>query len=88
MSNKREDFKREIRQGTLEYCPVIIIFVLILLQNILKNPQKQKPNLTEGPLFINLKSFTFRTFSEISRFYVGFTDIDGVTAWARNTALH
>ena len=43
---------------------------------------------TKGPAFRNLRTLAFRTFSEISRFCVGFTDSGDVTAWLCDTSLH
>ena len=59
---------------------VIIIFIFDFTQFMIKNPQKPKRILSKGLLFGNKKTLTFRTFSEMSRFYVNFTHSEGVTA--------
>ena len=46
------------------------------------------PKILAKSLKTNLKIRAFRTFSEISRFYLGFADSDNVTARARDTALY
>ena len=65
---------------------VTIPFQIHISQKYLRNPQKQKQILTEGPLFGSLKPLTFRTFCDMSRFYVGFTDSDSVTTWVHHAA--
>ena len=77
--NSRKELSLEIK---------LSLFNSSFSENITKNPQKPKCILTEGPLFGSLKTLTFRTFSEISSFSVGFTDCDGVTALVRDTDLH
>ena len=67
---------------------VMITFRLQISRKCQRNHRKSKRILTEGPLFGSLKNFTFRTFSEMSRFHVGFTDNDSVIAWVRDTVLH
>ena len=67
---------------------VRIYFQLRIFRKYQGNRQKPNRILTQGPLFGSLKPLSFRTFSEMSRFYVGFTDSDSVTAWGRGTAFH
>ena len=74
-----------LRMNFTVYKGVIIILSFILVQVILKNPQKRKSIHTEAPLFKSLKNFTFRSFSQISHFYVDFMGSAGVTAWMADT---
>ena len=67
---------------------VMIYFPLHISRKYQQNPQEPNRILTEGPLFGSLKSLTFRIPSDMSRFYLGFTDSGSVTAWVRDTALH
>ena len=64
------------------------VFSSIFSENTSKDLQKPNRILTEGPLFGSLKTLTFRIFSEISRFFLGFTDSDSLTALVQDTALH
>ena len=49
---------------------------------------KTKSYFNRRLLFGSLKTLTFLTLSEISRFYIGFTDTDDVTSGVSDTSLH
>ena len=77
----------ELPRKSIYFATLRISFQLRISQKYQGNTQKPNRILTEGLLLGSLKTLSFRTFSEMSCSYVGFTDSDSVTVWVRNTAL-
>lgn len=63
-------------------------FYIHISQKISTKSPKTKAHFTECPLSRGLKNFTFRTFSDMLRFCVGFTDSNRVPALVLDTTLH